>query len=279
MIEIKELRFGTAGIPIRAKGKSTEEGIKEVRNLNLDAMELEFVHSVNISKERAPSVRKIAEENDIILTTHGQYYINLNAKEIQKVKASQYRILNAVRIAYLCGAYSVCFHPGYYFNMDKRIVYEKIKKAIEEVVETLKEENVRIWIRPETTGKHTQFGNLEELIAISKEIDMVLPCIDFSHLHARTNGKMNTYDEIIKVLEFVEKELGKYAINNMHIHISGIDYSEKGEKEHLNLRESDLNFREILKAWKDFGIRGIVICESPNIEEDAMLLKKTYLEL
>ena len=45
---MKELLFGTAGIPLSAKGP-TDEGIRHVRKLGLDSFELEFVRSVNIS--------------------------------------------------------------------------------------------------------------------------------------------------------------------------------------------------------------------------------------
>ena len=75
-------------------------------------------------------------------------------------------------------------------------------------------------------------------------------------------------------LEEIEKKLGRDALNNMHIHISGIEYSEKGERNHLNLRDSDLNFKELVRAWKAFKVKGVVISESPNIERDALMLKR-----
>ena len=75
---MKNLLFGTAGIPMNSKGNATAEGVTSVKKLGLGAMELEFVRSVNISKERAPEVKKSAEENNIVLTCHAPYYINLN---------------------------------------------------------------------------------------------------------------------------------------------------------------------------------------------------------
>ena len=62
----------------------------------------------------------------------------------------------------------------------------------------------------------------------------------------------------------------------MHMHIAGIKYSNKGEIKHLNLRESDLQYSELLKALKDFDVRGLLICESPSLEEDALLLQESY---
>ena len=275
---MKELLFGTAGIPVAAKGSATAEAIASVKKLGLGAMELEFVRSVNITKEKAPAVRKSAEQNGIILTCHAPYYINLNSTENAKLKASIYRILSAARIADLCGAWSVCFHPGFYQQSTKEEAYNRVKESVNEIIKTLKNENNSIWIRPETTGKETQFGNIDEILELSRELENVMPCIDFAHFHARTNGKYNSYREFSEILEKVEKKLGKKGLENMHTHITGIAYSEKGEKNHLNLKESDFKYKELVRALKDFKVKGVVISESPNIEEDALMMQKIYKE-
>lgn len=40
--------------------------------------------------------------------------------------------------------------------------------------------------------------------------------------------------------------------------------------------ESDMNWKDMLKAWKEFKIKGVVITESSNIEGDALLLKRMW---
>ena len=105
-----------------------------------------------------------------------------------------------------------------------------------------------------------------------------MPCIDFAHFHARTNGKYNTYPEFASILESVEKTLGRDGLRNIHAHAAGIAYGEKGEKHHLNLRESDLKYKELMKALADFNVKGVLISESPNIEGDALLMQKEYKE-
>jgi len=106
-----------------------------------------------------------------------------------------------------------------------------------------------------------------------------MPCIDFAHFHARTNGKYNSYKEFSEILEKVEKKLGKKGLENMHMHITGIAYGEKGEKHHLTLKESDLKYKELIKALKDFDVKGVAISESPNIEQDALMVQKIYNKL
>ncbi|MEM3126554.1 MAG: TIM barrel protein, partial [Candidatus Woesearchaeota archaeon] len=226
---MKSLLFGTAGIPICTEPRNTVEGIKQVKKLGLGSMELEFVQNVNISKETAPVVKKTAEENNVVLTCHSSYFINLNAKEKEKAGASRQRIIQAATRLFECGGYSCCFHPGFYLGENHDIVYNKIKEQLQRVIKELQDKEIKIWIRPETTGKGTQFGTLYELLKLSQEIEMVMPCIDFSHLHARSNGKMNTYEEFKEELTMVEKFLGKEGLQNLHCHVSGIAYSEKGD--------------------------------------------------
>ncbi len=272
---MNKLLFGTAGIPLSTEKRTTINGIAEVRSLGLDAMELEFVQSVNITMDKAHEVKKTAEKNNVTLTCHGQYFINLASLEKPKVHASIGRILNAATVADACGAYSMTFHPGFYMNQSPEKVYVEVKTNLKKVMEKVKDADLKIWIRPETTGKSTQFGDLKELCKLSAEFDQVLPCIDFAHLHARTQ-KLNTKSEFHDMLSFYEKTLGKSALKNMHIHMAGINYSEKGERNHLVLKDSDMNYKDLMQTLKEFNCAGVVISESPNIEQDALLMQKCF---
>ncbi len=273
------LYFGPAGIPIQTKKRDTVEGIKTVRQLGLDAMEIEFVKGVRLSEAKAREVRKVAENEGVRLTVHAPYWINLNSQDPVKYKNSIQHILNSARIGFIAGATSVCFHPAFYQKTDPEIVYQRVKEALEEVMDTLKEEGIDIAIRPETMGKPSQFGSLEEVVRLSKEIPGVLPLLDFAHLHARAGGKFNSYEEFVQILRYVKQELGPQALQDVHFHVSGIDYGPKGERKHLILEESDFRYQDLLRAFRDEGVSGIIICESPNLEEDTALLKRTWESL
>jgi len=237
-------------------------------------MELEFVHGVRMGEAGARLVAEAADQAGVKLSAHAPYYINLNAREVEKVKASQGRLLQAARIAALCGARSVAFHPAFYLGDAPEKVYGTVKKHLEEVLHQLKREDNQVWIRPEVVGKLSQFGSLEEILDLSTELDGVAPCMDFAHWHARTGG-LKSYQEFTSILSRIEERLGRAALDDMHIHVAGIAYGKKGEIKHLNLKESDLQYVELLKALKDYEVKGLVICESPNREEDALLLQAT----
>ena len=272
------LMFGPAGVPKKAEKRDSEAGIARVKAVGLDCMELEFVRGVSMGEQKAARVKAAAEESGISLSVHAPYYINLNSRDSQIVKASKKRIYESARIGALCGAKSVAFHAGFYVGESRVKTFRTIKRNLGDVLRKCRENGLDIQLRPETAGKPSQFGSLDEVIALSAEIDGILPCIDFAHLHAYEGG-MNSYEEFASVLERIRSELGAGALSDMHIHTSGIRYGQKGELEHLNLKESDLKYELLLRALKDFGAGGSLICESPDREADALMMKKKYLRM
>jgi deoxyribonuclease-4 len=275
---MNELKFLTAGMPILTNGKGYKKAFSVLNDLNLDGLEAEFVHGVRINTDSVNQVKE-AVLNGFTVTCHAPFYINLNAKEEEKVEASVNRILETAKVAKEMSAFSITFHAAFYMGNDKNIVFDRVVKQMAKITEILKKEDNHVFIRPETTGKATQWGDLFEIVKLSKLFDNVLPCVDFSHLHARSGGKYNTYDEFCKIFELIGTELGDFALNNFHAHLAGIDYSPKGEKKHLILEESDMNYKDLLKAFKQFDIKGALVCESPNIEGDAIILKQYYQSL
>jgi len=273
------LLFGPAGVPRKASGTSTESGIAKVSELGLGCMEMEFVHGVHMKPDTASSLKPLAKKCDVVLTAHGPYYINLNAKEMEKRSASRERILNTARIARLAGAWSMTFHAAFLLKMPPEKVQETVKEEMGTIMDTLSKERIDIWVRPETTGKASQWGTLEQILDVSGHWKNVMPCIDFAHLHAYTDGKINSYDEFRTVLDMVEAALGAQALKEMHMHVSGIDYGPKGERKHLELSEADFKYKDLLRALKEYEVAGCVICESPALEDDALVLKKAYDDL
>ncbi len=269
---VDRLRFGPAGIPRAAKKRSLIEGIKKVRELGLDALEIEFVRGIWLTEEKAREAGKVAKELDVLLTAHAPYYVNLAAKEEQKRKRSIDYVVKTAKVLHAAGGWSVVFHPGWYMQRAPSTVYEIVRKSLAEIVEQVKSLGVDVWIRPETMEMKSKFGSLDEVIKLSQEFDLVLPCIDFAHLRYREGW--NEREHFRMILERLEKELGRYALDNMHIHVSGIKLDKRGT--HLNLLESDMRWKEILEVLREFNVKGVVISESPNLEEDGLMMMRYY---
>lgn len=271
--------FGTAGVPHSCEKKNGPvDGVIRISQLGLDCMQLEFAHGVRMKEEMSSALRKVSYELKIPLTSHGPYYINLNAREQDKIDSSVERIIQTAKISDLCGAESMTFHAAFYMKDSPYDVFDLVEKSMNVIEERLSRLDIDIELRPELTGKTSQFGSLEELISLSKSVNSVKPCLDFSHLYART-GEVNEYSEFVEVLKKVATELGDDSLKNMHLHISGISSNSKGDLKHLNLQQSQFNWKDLMRALKDLDCRGYMISNSPNLEKDALLLKEFYMGL
>lgn len=269
------LLFGTAGVPDSTPQTSTLSALPHIRSLGLDALEMEFVRGVKIGSDTAAKIAVKAQALEVSLSAHAPYYVNLNSPEPGKRLQSQDHLLRSARAAALCGAKSVVFHAGYYGLSTPEKTHEAVRREIGQVLSALRAERNPVTMRIETMGKSSQYGTLDEVLTLCREVEGLQPCLDFSHMHAR-EGKANTYLEFHRILRKVEKRLGKSALKTIHIHISGIEYNPKGEIRHLNLPDSDFRYHEWIQALGDFDVRGTVICESPARETDAAMLKDLY---
>lgn len=270
------LHFAVAGVPHSTPGSGgTVKGLKHAHSLGITAMEMEWVQRVPKNLERIEEIRKTAEELDMYLTVHAPYFVNLNAKEEEKLEASKVRILDAMEMGQLAGAHSVCVHPAFYLKMDPEEVYDNVYRATEDIMKRAHKKDLTINLAFETMGKPTQFGSLEEVLRLSKEFG-IYPTIDPAHMHARTNGEWNTEEEWNQMFDLYEEYLGSKSLKSVHMHYSGIEYTEKGERKHLPLKKSDANWKDFLKVLKDREVEGTVVCESPLLEEDTLLLQKHY---
>ncbi len=269
------LLVGTAGIPASTpKAGGSVEGIKRVKELCLDLMELEYVRGVKMSEALAKEVRQTADSLGIARTVHAPYYINLNGDE-KTVKNSHGYILMSARIGNIAGAKSVAIHSGYYSGKTSEDTTKAIIKEYSEIVKVLKQENNKIMLAPEVTGKLTQWGTLPEILEVCQQVEQVAVCIDFSHLYARELGKANnSKEEWRAALELVEKKIGKPALKALHIHLQDVQCNKGGEGSHMHVGDGKLKWKELLNVLKEFKVEGWLISEAPNPEVDAVKIKK-----
>jgi deoxyribonuclease-4 len=186
--------------------------------------------------------------------------------------------MDAARAGYQSGATDIVFHPGSYFENPPAEVLKIVLPRLDGCLKELRQEGNQVTLRPETMGKGAMLGSLEDTLEMSS-LDGVEPCLDFAHLHARPgDGSMNSTQEWLDVLEAYQKALGKDSLQRLHCHLSGIEYTEKGEQNHLEIRESDFNLEALFEALLEVGAGGRILCESPTLEEDAQLIKQAWEE-
>ena len=257
--------LGPGGIPTITQG-DTIHAIKDLKEICLNAMEVEFVRGVYLKEKQAEEIEKLAKKFGIKLSIHASYFINLCNP--QKVKPSQQRILDSCKIGHYLGASYVVFHPGYYGKLDHEKAFSLVKRSCEELRSKIDKFKWKIALGLETTGKKSQFGTLDENLKISEEVEGCVPIIDFAHIFARNEGKIDYSLILEKVKNFKE----------LHTHFSGIDYSDKGERKHLEISTKKPDFEGLAKELIRRGFnkrRDItIISESPILEQDSLKMKK-----
>jgi deoxyribonuclease IV len=271
-------RFGTVGSPLStpAKPGGTVGGIQRIAELGLNTLELAWVRAVRVSPATCEEIRKAAEAADVALSIHAPYFINLNA-HAEEWPNSRKRIMDAAHFGHLAGATDIVIHPGSYFGKPAEEALAVAIPRLRDCVAELRAAGNPVRLRPEAMGKGALLGSLEDVIRLAQEVEGVLPCFDFAHLHARPgDGTANTKIEWLGMLDRIEQTLGKPALQKMHIHLSGIAYSAKGERKHLPFQESDLRYAEFLAALQEKDCAGRIMCESPILEEDALLLQREW---
>jgi len=273
--------FGTVGSPTGTPKKpgGSVGAIEFSKSIGLYAFELGWVQSVRVTESTCAAINSMGREQGVSLSVHAPYYINLNATADEWPK-SRKRLMDAAHYGYLAGATDIVFHPGSYFGNDPAQVMKVAIPRLKGCVDELEKSGDKVTLRPETMGKSAMLGSFEDAMAMSKAMDMVQPCMDFAHLHARPgDGTMNTVAEWSRLLEKYGRELGNKALKSLHIHLSGIEYGPKGEKNHLPLADADLDLKALFKALKEFGCSGRILCESPIMEEDALKMKNSWMKV
>lgn len=271
-----DVRFGPAGIPIQCESGTTIQGIECCAKQGLRAMEMEFVHGVRMKEEQAKEAKTISEKLNVSLSSHAPYFVNFCSLEKEKIDGSKRNIFQAAQTTFWAGGRITVFHPGYYQKLNKEEAYKIAKKHLKETYEKIESHGVKIVLGAETVGKKSQFGGFEEVIKLSEELGFVEPVIDFSHLHARRDFEIKGEEQYRQIFSILEKRLGKY-VHHFHSHFSEINYSEKGERNHLPLNSNqEPPFKPLMKIITENGYSGTIICETPKLDIDALVLQEEY---
>ena len=246
--------------------KDILSSIKRLPVIGLNTQEVEFTHGIMMKNELAKKAGDLAREKDVALSIHAPYYINLNSSEPEKRKASMQRILTSAERGHYLGASPIVFHAGYYSKTPKEEVYSVVESSLLEMQEQIEKNGWNVKLAPEIAGKITSFGDVDELLRLRKKTGCDV-CIDFAHLYARKQGKINFGDVLDELKD----------LKHIHAHFSGIAYNEKGEKNHEIMTEEF--FLPLAKEIVKRNIDITIICESPITWKDSLKMKKVLENL
>ncbi|MCL6610267.1 MAG: TIM barrel protein [Peptococcaceae bacterium] len=275
-------RFGPAGNPdsfYREGHKSSLDMPRWLRERGLNAYEYQCVRGVNIGRETARRLGELAAEYGIYLSIHAPYYVNLAASEEEGREKTKKHLLDSMLAASWMGAGVVVFHPGS-ARGDRAAAMERAINMLGEVLRQAGEDGLDgILLAPETMGKRSLLGSLDEVLELCGLDERIIPAVDFGHLHAAGGGLLNSTGDFAQVLDRVVAALGRERSRRLHIHFSPVEYTAAGERRHRTTRDSGFgpDFACLAPLLADPSLEFTLICESDGLQaEDALFYKSIY---
>jgi deoxyribonuclease IV len=277
------IRFGPAGNSesfYTQGGKSSVEMPAWLAEMGLNAYEYQCGRGVNISNVTAEKLGAAASENDIFMSIHAPYYINLANQDAAKREKSAGYIMDALDAAKHMKAERIIVHVGSAGGIDRRLAFDTALKAFTGIIHEADTSGFgNIAICPEVLGKINQLGSVEEIVEICKLDERLIPTVDFGHLYAREQGQLKSIEDFDNVLSFIGNSLGYGRLSKLHCHFSRIEFTAGGEKKHLMLDNKDFGpeFKYLAEVIIKKKMEPVIICESMGfMAEEALKLKNIY---
>ncbi len=276
-------KFGTAGAGdlFYSRGlKNSYDAPAFLKELGLTAYEYQCGHGVNMGKEKANFLGEKARENNIALSIHAPYYINLATQDEERREKNLKYFMQSANLAREMGATRVIFHPGAVSKMTREEAFALSVETLDFIWRELGKNQLQdIIFCPETMGKMVQLGDLAEVIGFCKRYDNMLPCVDFGHMNCRTLGGIKTIEDYEAIFKAIADGLGDDKAKIIHCHFSKIEYGKSGEKKHLTFEDTTFgpDYEPLLELLYKKQYTPTIICESAGTQaEDALTMSRTY---
>ncbi len=269
-----EIFLGPGGNCLTAKEKGTLGSFKRLKELKLNAQEIEFVRNIYLSQKAAEETGREAKNYGIRLSVHAPYFINLLSDKKETVSASIKRILESLDRAERMEAEVVVVHAAYYGKLKKEEAFEKMKEITLKIIEEAEKIGIKkTKIAYETMAKESQFADLDELLRLMKEVKskLLTICVDFAHLYARNNGKID-YSQILEKVK---------SFKHIFSHFSNMKYNINSKK-FVDVHEpinSHPPFEPLAKEILKRKVSITIISESPKLELDSLKMKEVFEKL
>jgi deoxyribonuclease-4 len=209
---------------------------------------------------------------------------------------SKDRILQCFALADKIDSKRIIFHPGHYPNKGDDSARKNAIVKIAEGLNELKCERPKgVYIYPETAGKRSQIGSVDDIMELCELVDYARPCIDVAHIHGFEGGSLTSSESIIRILDRVEKRLGLDYLSLLHFHMYPIEVDRNGEKKHKAFHDRIENSQmtifesedsaatdryyplaeDFIVAIKSKNINPVVVCEARDSQERGAVLMRS----
>lgn len=278
------IKFGPSGAPTRFYDeghKTTEEMPLWVKQNGLDCFEYSFGRGVNLGEAKAKSIAEAFKKENIEISVHAPYFINLATPEEAKAENSFNYILSSAVVGRMMGANRVVFHPAAQGKESRETAVNRTIARLIELKSIIEERGFTdMKFCPETMGKIAQIGTIEEITHFCTLADFYYPTVDFGHVNARAQGSLKTKEDYIVRLKYIMNLLGYEKVNDMHVHFSKVEYTAKGEKRHLTFEDTIFgpDYKPFIEAIVELNLHPYIVSESAGTQADDAKTMKDYYE-
>ena len=255
------VRVGPGGIPSRESAETTLELLLQH---GYDACEIDFGDGFWMEWDYARRLGDLAREYGLALSIHAPLAAFLGHPEHggRKHHMAIGMLDHSAGIALACGAAPVVIHPGFLLGRRRQEAIDAVIVQLAELRERLSGKGRAVPFGVEVMGRAQELGSLDDVLAICRGLEWVRPVLDFSHMHATSNGGFTGTDAFASALAAADAVLTPGP--PFHIHFSDISFTNRNERAHVPYGQGTLRAEPLAKALQRFDRPATVIAESPD---------------
>ena len=254
------IRLGPSGLPDLP---SFEDVAAWLSAEGYSAVEIGFVSGFWLSYDDAPELAAALRERDIVVSVHAPLAAFMGHVEREKkFKMALGMLDHTAGLAKAVGAEVIVFHPGFLLGRDREQTIRDVVDQLGDLRARLESKDRLVPFGIEVMGRVRDFGSIDDVTEISRQVDFVQPVLDFAHMHATSDGAYTDVDSFASALEAADEVMEPGV--PFHIHFSDIAYANRNETKHLPYGEGTLRAEPLREALARFDRAATVISESPD---------------
>ena len=279
------IRFGPSGNSqafYDAGYKESAQAPQWLSSMGLSAYEYSFTLGQFVSDKTATKIRTEAEKYDIEISVHAPYYINFANNSDTAFENNYKFLMNSVEGLKKLGGRHCVFHIGSQMKMTREEAFNNLKNSFKLFLKEFEKNSSGVFLCPETMGKYTQMGTVDEIFEICSWSDYLIPTLDFGHINCVMQGELKNKQDFVAILQKGIDKIGYEKMRDCHIHFSKIMYGAKGEIKHLTFEDSQFGPEPLpmLEAVKELKLEPVIISESNGTQAiDSKTMRDLYFNL
>ncbi len=256
---MRQLRYGVAGLK---DPKDLRASIDHLVLHGFAQCEVQFVKEFTLKESEAKRFGEMARDNGISLSVHAPYFAQLTTKEPERLKLHLGALHHSCKLAGAMGATVVVCHPGSHHGRPPEELHDQVNTNLSDLGPRVSDLGVKLGM--ETCGKKSQFGALGDIALLVKEHPFTTVVIDYAHIHALSNGKLNTPEAMEALFAYITQQFSFEHFWPLHTHFSDNEWGPQGEIRHVPYGKGSLCISHVVQGASGFDMALTIVSEEKD---------------